>query len=45
VAGALGRGRFVVFGDDTLFQNRFLDGSNLELAGNLVHWLRPSVSP
>jgi hypothetical protein len=42
VAGTPGRGRFVVFGDDALFQNRFLEGNNLVLAGNLARWL-PSV--
>lgn len=39
VAGELGRGRYVVFGDDALFQNRFLDGPNRQLALNLVRWL------
>lgn len=38
-AGAAGQGRFVVFGDDALFQNRFLDGGNRILAGNLARWL------
>ena len=39
-AGRLGAGRFVVFGDDAVFQNRFLDGSNRQLAINLARWLR-----
>jgi hypothetical protein len=39
VSGELGRGRFLVFGDDTMFQNRFLVGSNLELARNLASWV------
>lgn len=39
VAGQLGQGRYVVFGDDALFQNRFLDESNKRLALNLVNWL------
>jgi hypothetical protein len=39
VAGAIGHGRFVVFGDDALFQNRFLDASNRRLAANLAGWL------
>ena len=39
-AGTLGRGRFVVFGDDALFQNRYLDDRNHALAGNLVRWLQ-----
>lgn len=39
VAGPKGRGRFVVFGDDALFQNRFLKDDNLALARNLAGWL------
>ncbi|MBT0651634.1 DUF4350 domain-containing protein [Geomobilimonas luticola] len=39
VAGKLGQGRFVVFGDDAIFQNRFLDVDNRHLADNLVQWL------
>jgi len=38
VAGTLGQGEFAVFGDDALFQNRFLEG-NRTLALNLAHWL------
>lgn len=45
VAGTLGRGRFVVFGDDAIFQNRFLEGGNHRLAGNLARWLQPSDTP
>jgi len=45
VAGTLGRGRFAVFGDDALFQNRFLEGSNRALAGNLARWLQPVTAP
>lgn len=41
VAGSIGAGRFVVFGDDAIFQNRFLDESNRRLAANLAEWLRP----
>jgi len=40
VAGQLGKGRFAVFGDDAIFQNRFLTGGNLALGKNLVRWLR-----
>lgn len=40
VAGSRGKGRFAVFGDDAIFQNRFLDESNRQLAGNLAAWLR-----
>ena len=39
VAGQLGQGRYVVFGDDALFQNRFLDEPNRRLAINLLNWL------
>jgi hypothetical protein len=39
VAGELGLGRYVVFGDDAIFQNRFLVGNNGHLAENLVRWL------
>ncbi len=40
--GGLDRGRFVVFGDDALFQNQFLHGENAELADNLAQWLLAS---
>lgn len=40
VAGSRGKGRFAVFGDDAIFQNRFLDESNRLLARNLANWLR-----
>ncbi len=40
VAGRYGRGRFVVFGDDAVFQNRFLDSDNRQLATNLAEWLK-----
>lgn len=39
VAGEIGKGRYVVVGDDALFQNRFLDDSNRRLALNIVDWL------
>jgi hypothetical protein len=39
VAGDLGKGRFAVFGDDAVFQNKFLTGDNLALARNLADWL------
>jgi len=39
VAGHLGKGRYVVFGDDAMFQNRFFDESNRRLAINLLNWL------
>ena len=39
VMGTLGKGDFVVFGDDAIFQNRFLDDNNRKLAINLGTWL------
>jgi hypothetical protein len=39
VASRLGRGRFVVFGDDAMFQNQFVTDGNLLLAKNLAAWL------
>ena len=39
VAGEAGKGRFVVFGDDAVFQNKFLKEDNLVLARNLAAWL------
>jgi hypothetical protein len=39
VTGTLGKGGFAVFGDDAIFQNRFLDDDNRKLAGNLATWL------
>lgn len=45
VAGTLGQGRFAVFGDDALFQNRYLEGNNRLLAGNLARWLHAPKAP
>jgi hypothetical protein len=39
VAGSIGKGQFVVFGDDAIFQNKFLDEENSQLARNLTAWL------
>jgi len=39
VVGELGKGRFAVFGDDALFQNRILQEYNPQLARNLAKWL------
>ena len=39
VTGTLGKGDFVIFGDDAVFQNRFLDDDNRKLAANLGKWL------
>lgn len=39
VAGGLGAGSFVIFADDAIFQNRYLDEDNKRLAENLADWL------
>lgn len=39
MAGQLGTGRFVVFGDDAVFQNQFFKGNNEGLGRNLARWL------
>ena len=39
VAGEAGKGRYVVLGDDAIFQNRFLDEPNRQLALQLIRWL------
>lgn len=39
VAGEAGRGRYVVLADDAVFQNRFLDEANRQLAIQLMSWL------
>lgn len=39
VSGKFGAGAFVVFGDDAIFQNRYLDENNSRLAANLAGWL------
>ncbi len=39
LAGQLGQGRFVVFGDDAIFQNQFLSAGNVVLGKNLARWL------
>jgi len=40
IAGTLGKGGFAVFGDDAIFQNKFLKDDNLMLGKNLVEWMR-----
>lgn len=45
VAGHTAAGRYAVFGDDALFQNRFLDGGNRLLADNLARWLFQGKTP
>jgi hypothetical protein len=39
VSGTRGAGSYIVFGDDALFQNRYLDENNSKLASNLADWL------
>jgi hypothetical protein len=39
ISGSYGKGGYVVFGDDAIFQNRFLQKENIELGENLVKWL------
>lgn len=39
--GNVGKGNFVIFGDDAIFQNRFLTATNRLLAENLVQRLQP----
>ena len=39
-AGEIGKGGFLVFGDDAIFQNKFLDKNNKALAANLAAWLK-----
>jgi hypothetical protein len=38
-AGRLGKGEYLVFGDDSIFQNSFLKEQNVRLAENLADWL------
>lgn len=40
VAGTMGSGQFVVFGDDAIFQNHFLQEYNYSLGENLAKWLK-----
>lgn len=39
LSGTLGDGGFIIFGDDAIFQNRYLDKDNSRLAANLGSWL------
>ncbi len=43
ISGDYGRGSFVVFADDAIFQNKFLQGGNKTLAENLAGWLATVV--
>jgi hypothetical protein len=40
IAGTLGKGKYVIFGDDAIFQNKFLDRENLPLGKNLAAWMK-----
>jgi hypothetical protein len=40
IAGTLGKGKYVIFGDDAIFQNKFLDQENLPLGKNLADWMK-----
>ena len=42
IAGIAGDGRFVVFGDDAIFQNRYLSEENMHLGKNVAKWLKGS---
>lgn len=39
IAGTYGKGKYVVFGDDAIFQNVFFEGGNMSLGKNLARWL------
>ncbi|HAW53226.1 MAG TPA: DUF4350 domain-containing protein [Flavobacteriales bacterium] len=39
VTGHVGKGDFVVFSDDAIFQNQFLKDDNYQLGKNLANWL------
>lgn len=41
----VGRGEAVIFGDDALFQNRFLKGENRELGRRLGRWFSGGLEP
>ena len=40
IAGTLGKGKYVIFGDDAIFQNKFLDQENMPLGKNLSDWMK-----
>ncbi|GFO68267.1 hypothetical protein GMLC_18460 [Geomonas limicola] len=44
-AGEVGTGGFLVFGDDAIFQNKFLNQDNRALAQNLASWLKNGKPP
>ena len=40
IEGRVGNGAYVIFGDDAIFQNKFLKDGNRQLAENLANWLK-----
>ena len=45
VGNRIAQGELLVFGDDAIFQNRFLHGSNQDLANNLGSWFAAGKNP
>ena len=45
VAGTLDEGAYVVYGDDAVFQNRFLDEYNRDPGRRLARWLAAGPAP
>jgi hypothetical protein len=45
VAGVLAHGAYVVFGDDAIFQNRFLETHNRDLGRRLAQWFAAAPPP
>jgi hypothetical protein len=45
VAGELGAGAYVVFGDDAIFQNRFLKEYNTDIGTRLAQWFAAVRAP
>lgn len=43
-AGDVGEGGFLVFGDDAIFQNRYLEQYNGAVARKLAEWLKPATN-
>lgn len=43
VAGDVGKGGFLVFGDDAIFQNRYLEQYNRPVAQRLAEWFKPRI--
>jgi hypothetical protein len=45
ISNRIGKGEILVFGDDAIFQNRFLFGNNRQLAENLGRWVAAEKQP